>query len=35
MAMRGKTQIEGMQDLSRLAARYYTFIEAIPVTLEE
>jgi len=35
MECEGKTQIEGMQYLSRLAARHYTLIEAIPFTLEE
>jgi uncharacterized protein len=30
-----KTRIEGMQYLSRIAARYNTLIEAIPFTTEE
>ncbi|MCF8143428.1 MAG: nucleotidyltransferase domain-containing protein [Deltaproteobacteria bacterium] len=32
---RDKTRIEGMQYLSRIAARYNTMIEAIPFTTEE
>ena len=32
---RDKTRIEGMQYLSRIAARYNTLIEAIPFTTEE
>jgi predicted nucleotidyltransferase len=32
---RDKTRMEGMQFLSRLAARYNTFVEAIPFTAEE